>query len=134
MAEIRNKLAMYLALVGGVLLLGVGLTGAATWETIQNFVGTIIGDHWALSLLFQILIIIASLGGLAVIIGGVLIGRGRTLPGKILIKLGTGVGLIGLLLAIALPGLQQENLRLALGTSAGVFGIILSILATLIAK
>jgi hypothetical protein len=69
-----------------------------------------------------------------VIIGGVLIGRGRTLLGKIFIKLGMGVGLIGLLLAIALPGLQQENLKLALGTSAGILGIILSILATLIAK
>ena len=130
----RNKVAMYLAIVAGILLLGIGVTGAATWETIRNFVATFLGGHWAIILLFQVLILIASLGGVAVICGGILIGAGRTFIGRLLIELGVGTGLIGLILAIVLPGLQQGDMKLALGTSSGIVGIILSILARMIAK
>jgi hypothetical protein len=125
---------MYLAIVAGILLLGIGVTGAATWETIRNFVVTFLGGHWAIILLFQVLILIASLGGVAVICGGILIGAGRTAIGKLLIALGTGTGLIGLLLVIVLPSFQQGDIKLALGTSSGIVGIILSILARMIAK
>lgn len=125
---------MYLAIFAGVLLLGVGVTGAATWETIKNFVVSFFGDHWALILLFQALIFIASLGGVAVICGGALIGAGRTSIGKLFILLGTGAGLLGLLLAVALPGLQQGSAALAIGTTTGTVGIVLSIVARKIAK
>jgi len=125
---------MYLAIVAGILLLGIGVTGAATWETIRNFVVTFLGGHWAIILLFQVLILIASLGGIAVICGGILIGAGRTFIGKLFIGLGAGTGLIGLILVIVLPGLQQGDIKLALGTTTGIVGIILSILARMIAK
>ena len=130
----RNTVAMYLAIVAGVLLLGAGVTGVATWETIRSFVISFLGSHWVLIFLFQVLIFIASLGGVAVICGGVLIGAGRTSIGKLLILLGTGVGLIGLLLAVALPWFQQGGTTLALGTSTGTVGIVLSIAARIIAK
>ncbi|MDI6643131.1 MAG: hypothetical protein QMD95_03670 [Candidatus Hodarchaeaceae archaeon] len=130
----RNTLAMYLAIFAGVMLLGAGVTGAATWQTIRNFVLALLGDHWALVLLFQALLVIASLGGIAVIFGGALIGLGRTSVGKLFILLGTGVGLLGLLIAIALPGLQQGSTALALGTGTGVVGVLLSIAARTIAK
>jgi len=125
---------MYLAIVAGILLLGIGVTGAATWETIRNFVVTFLGGHWAIILLFQVLIVIASLGGVAVICGGILIGTGRTSIGKLFIGLGAGTGLIGLILVIVLPGLQQGDIKLALGTTTGIVGIILSILARMIVK
>jgi hypothetical protein len=131
---VRNKVAMYLAIVAGILLLGIGVTGAATWETIRNFVMTFLGGNWAIILLFQVLIVIASTGGVAVICGGVLIGAGRTSVGKLLIGLGAGTGLIGLIIAIVLPSLQQGNVKLALGTGTGIVGIVLSILARMIAK
>jgi len=131
---VRNKVAMYLAIVAGILLLGIGVTGAATWETIRNFVVTFLGGHWAIILLFQVLILIASLGGIAVICGGILIGTGRTSIGKLFIGLGTGTGFIGLILAVALPSFQQGNIKLILGTSTGIVGIILSIIARMIAK
>lgn len=130
----RNTLAMYLAILAGVMLLGAGVTGAATWQTIRNFVLALLGDHWALVLLFQALVVIASLGGIAVIFGGALIGLGRTAVGKLFILLGTGVGLLGLLIAIALPGLQQGSTVLALGAGTGVVGVLLSIAARTIAK
>lgn len=129
----RNKVAMCLAIVAGVLLLGAGVTGAATWQTIRNFVVTFIGDHWALILLFQALIFIASLGGVAVICGGILVGAGRTFVGKLFIMLGTGTGLLGLVLAVMLPWFQGSA-TLAIGTAAGTFGVILSIAARMIAK
>lgn len=130
----RNTLAMYLAIIAGVMLLGVGITGSAAWETIRNFVIALFGNHWALILLFQVFLYIASLGGIAVIIGGVLIGVGRTSIGKLFILLGVGVGLLGLLLAIALPGVQQGSAALALGAGTGTVAIILSIAARMIAK
>ncbi len=130
----RNTLAMYMAIAAGVMLLGVGITGTAAWETIRNFVIALFGNHWALVLLFQVFLYIASLGGIAVIIGGVLIGAGRTSIGKLFILLGAGIGLLGLLLAIALPGFQQGSVALALGTGTGTVAIILSIAARMIAK
>lgn len=130
----RNTLAMSLAIVAGVMLLGVGITGTAAWETIRNFVTGFLGEHWALILLFRVLLFIASLGGIAVIIGGVLIGAGRTSVGKLFILLGTGIGLLGLLVGIALPWLQQGTTELALSTGTGTMAIILSIVARMVAK
>ncbi|MEW6593066.1 MAG: hypothetical protein AB1305_05270 [Candidatus Hadarchaeota archaeon] len=130
----RNTLAMYLAVAAGVLLLGAGITGAATWESIRNFVTSLLGSHWALLLLFQVLVFLASLGGVAVILGGLLFGLGRVTSGKLLVTLGTGTGLIGLLLALALPGFFQGVAALALGTGSGIAGVVLSIAARMVAK
>ncbi len=130
----RNKAAAGLAILAGVLLLSAGVTGAATWQTIRNFVVALIGDHWALILLFQALIFIASLGGVAVICGGILVGAGRTFLGKLFILLGTGTGLLGLVLAVMLPWFRQGSASLALGTTTGTFGIIFSVVARMIAK
>lgn len=130
----RNKVAMVLAILAGVLLLNAGVTGAATWETIQNFVVGFLGDHWALILVFRALIFIASFGGVAVICGGVLIGAGRTLAGKLFIMLGAGAGLLGLVLAVILPWFRQGSASLALGTATGTFGIIFSVAARMMAK
>ncbi|MEW6593199.1 MAG: hypothetical protein AB1305_06000 [Candidatus Hadarchaeota archaeon] len=78
----RNSLAMVLAIVAGILILAAGLTGATTWESIRNFVTTLLGNHWALLLLFQVLVFLASLGGIAVILGGLLFGLGRVTDRK----------------------------------------------------
>ncbi len=130
----RNTAAMYLAILSGCLLLGAGITGLATWQIIRNFVLAFLGGHWALILLFQVLIFIASLGGVAVICGGFLVGAGSTSIGKLFILLGTGMGLLGLLLAIIPPWIQQGSLTLALGVGTGTLGIVLSIAARMIAK
>lgn len=130
----RNSLAMYLAIAAGIMLLGVGVSGGVTWETIRNFVVNLLGDHWALILIFQALVFIASLGGISVIAGGVLIGAGRTSTGKLFIMLGTGMGLFGFLIAIAIPGLLQGSAALALGTTTGFVGVVLSLVARMVAK
>ncbi|HDM78667.1 MAG TPA: hypothetical protein ENG51_19720 [Deltaproteobacteria bacterium] len=130
----RNKLAMCLAVFAGVLLLSTGINGAATWQTIRNFVVGVFLDHWALILLFQILIFVASLGGIAVILGGVLIGYGRVFVGKLFILLGVGTGLFGLVIAVIIPWIHQGDPSLAFGGTTGTLGVILSVVARMMAK
>jgi hypothetical protein len=80
-----------------------------------------------------ILIFIASLGGLSVIAGGLLIGKNKVGTGKFLIALGAGLGLIGLLISIYI-GYTEGSLTIGSFFSVGVIGLILSIVARLIAK
>jgi hypothetical protein len=131
---VRNTMAMCLAILAGILLLSAGVTGIATWQTIRDLVLDLLGDHWALLLLFKVILFIASLGGVAVILGGVLIGLGRTSLGKFILLLGTGVGLLGFLIAIAMPGFLLGSAALALGTTAGTVGVVFSLAARVIAK
>jgi hypothetical protein len=72
------------------------------------------------SYFFQILIFIASLGEIAVFWVAFLSGLVGLLIGKFFILLGTGIGLLGFLIAMAMPGLLQGSAALALGTIAGL--------------
>jgi len=71
----KNNGAMFIAIIAGLLLLISGLSGVATWETIQDFVKTYVIENYFIEIVFAILILIASLGGISVIIGGILIGK-----------------------------------------------------------
>lgn len=130
----RRKTAMYIAIVGGVLLLISGTNGVATWETIKNAVTAVIGEHQLISSIFFVLIFIAALGGIAVICGGILIGKGGVSVGKILVLLGCGTGLIGLIIKVVPPSIQQGGLAFGLESGVGTLGIILSVAAQTIAK
>ena len=88
---------MVIAIVAGMLLFVAGTNGIAIWETIKTFVATHIIDNIAVQIIFAILIFIASLGGVSVIMGGLLIGKNKLLAGKVIIFLGAGMGLIGLI-------------------------------------
>lgn len=128
-----NTKAMYVAIVAGVLLLISGLSGMAAWQAIEDFVTTNISDDEIVQYVFAILIFIASLGGLSVILGGLLIGKNKVRVGKILIMLGAGLGLIGLLFSITVA-YMENNLTIGSFLSVGMFGLILSIIARRIAK
>ena len=91
---------LIIAIIAGILLLISGISGVATWETIKEFVIQNIIDNFIVQIVFAILIFIASLGGLSVIIGGILLGRNKIRTGKFFISLGAGIGLIGLLVTI----------------------------------
>jgi len=129
----KNTQAMIIAFIAGILLLISGLSGVATWETIKDFVVTHVGDNEILQIVFTILLFIASLGGIAVIIGGLLIGKNRVGTGKFIIALGAGLGLIGLIISIIIA-YQQESLTLEGFLSIGMIGLILSIVARFMAK
>ncbi|UCF49830.1 MAG: hypothetical protein JSU91_08790, partial [Thermoplasmatales archaeon] len=93
----RNTQAMVIALVAGIFLIIGGISGLATWETIKDFVTEHIADNNIIQVVFAILIFIASLGGISVIAGGILIGKSKVRLGKLIITLGAGLGLIGLI-------------------------------------
>jgi hypothetical protein len=129
----RNSQAMGVAIVAGILLLIAGVSGLATWEAIQSFVTTHIADNIAIQIIFAILIFVASLGGITVIIGGLLIGKDKVGTGKLLIAIGAGLGIIGLLVSIAIA-YMEGNLTIGSFFSIGAIGLILSIVARALAK
>ena len=73
----KNSTAMIIAIVAGILLIISGISGMATWETIKDYVTEHVTDNEIIQIVFAILIFIASLGGLSVIIGGLLIGKNK---------------------------------------------------------
>jgi hypothetical protein len=129
----KNKKAMIIAIFAGILLLIAGISGLATWETIKNFVINNIIDNFIVQIIFSILIFIASLGGISVIAGGLLIGRDNIRTGKLFIALGAGLGLIGLIVSI-IVALMENNFLIGSFFSIGAIGLILSIVARLMVK
>ena len=129
----RNKAAMGVAIVAGLLLLIEGISGFATWSTIKEFVTDNVTDNEIVMYIFVILIFIASLGGISVIIGGLLIGKNKVRTGKFIIALGAGLGLIGLIVSIII-GLTEGSFTLNSLITLGAIGLILSIVARMMAE
>lgn len=129
----KNKNAMIIAIIAGILLLISGISGLATWESIKEFVTQNVIDNGIVQIVFAILIFIASLGGLSVIIGGFLIGKEKTRTGKLFITLGAGLGLIGLLISVIIA-IMESNLTIGSYFSIGMIGLILTIIARMLVK
>jgi len=129
----KKSTAMIIAIIAGILLIISGISGMATWTTIKDFVTMHVVDNEIIQIVFAVLIFIASLGGLSVIIGGVLIGKNKIGLGKLFITLGAGLGLIGLIFSI-LVVFSQDSLTLGSFFSVGMLGLILSIVARMLAK
>ena len=124
---------MAIAIVAGILLIISGISGMATWETIKDYVTMHVIDNEIVQIVFAILIFIASLGGISVIIGGMLIGKNKIGLGKLFITLGAGLGLIGLIFSI-IVAFTEDSLTLGSFFSIGMLGLILSIVARMLAK
>ncbi|MFH0815343.1 MAG: hypothetical protein V1934_00800 [Methanobacteriota archaeon] len=125
-----NKPAMYAAIAGGLCLLLAGITGYAAWSSIRDIIVTYVSNDPLVHDIFYYLLIIAGLGGLAVILGGLLIGWDKVGVGKFLIALGAGMGLIGFLISFVLWYLNGMEGAFAIGGSIlGFIGIVLSIIA-----
>jgi hypothetical protein len=129
----QNSTAMVIAIVAGILLLIAGVTGVATWETIKQFVNVHFVDNIIVQYIFIVLIFIASLGGISVIAGGLLIGKNKVGIGKLFIILGVGIGIIGLIFS-SYVAYKEGNLTIGSFCSVGAIGIILSIVARFVAK
>ena len=129
----KKKQAMIIAIFAGILLLISGVSGLATWEAIRNFVTDNIINNYIVQILFAVLIFIASLGGLSVITGGLLIGKDKINTGKLFISLGAGLGLIGLIVSI-IVAIMENNFTIGSFFSVGAIGLILSIIARLMVK
>lgn len=127
-------MACYLAISAGILLIITGITGVPLMEKIKELVNTYISNDPNLGLVFVVLILIASLGGILVMAGGGLLYKDKVTPGKILITLGTGAGLIGLIISIVMWIYEMSAPSLSIPFILGLVGVILSIAARLKAK
>lgn len=125
--------ATVIAIVAGFLLIVAGVNGIATWETIRNFVTTHIMDNSIVQMVFVVLISIASLGGIAVIVGGLLLGKDKIRAGKFLIFLGTGFGLVSVIVTAAVA-FVEKNFEISGFLSIGTIGLILSVVARILVK
>lgn len=136
-----NLPSLVLATIAGIILIVSRTTGSlGFYETILNYIAAQFGGEVAIVISYVLwaLSIIASLGGFAVIIGGILIHRGRVTTGRFVISIGAGMGIIGLLVEIGSAALQGwtslVGLIFAMTQSLSWIGIILSIVASLIAR
>ena len=129
----KKSMAMIIAIFAGILLIISGISGMATWETIKNYVINNVTDNEIVQIVFAILIFIASLGGISVIVGGLLIGKNKIGLGKLFITLGAGLGIIGLIFSI-IVAFTEDSLTLGSFFSIGMLGLILSIVARILAK
>lgn len=133
----QNEKAGIVGIIGGILMLIAGVTGAATWASIGEQAESITGIT-ALGTVFQVLVALGSLGGLLVILGCLFIGwqiikirtKNRVKLGKILISIGAGFGLLGLIIFIVLTALGEDPFGNFLGAiGIGFVGLLCSIYA-----
>jgi hypothetical protein len=136
--SLRNRTAALIAVIGGVLLFLGGSIGMVGFLTqLQDIIFEMLGEPNSLiETIFWILIFIAALGGIAVIIGGLLIYKNHIIAGKFLIALGAGIGIIGLIIGLITSMYQGDSANYFswITTSFAGIGIVLSIIARLMAK
>ncbi|MCD6383533.1 MAG: hypothetical protein J7L88_03630 [Thermoplasmata archaeon] len=123
-----NRLAGMLAIASGILLFISGITGVAAWKAVQAMAERYLGGGWEMDVAFSILLLLASLGGILVILGGFLLYREKVRLGKFIITIGVGFGALGFIFQIMTAFLKGQYLNIS-GSFIGFFGIFFSILA-----
>jgi hypothetical protein len=100
----RNQTPFALCIIGGLLLLGAGYTNGANTiflvYLLVHSIGALAPFFLIIDFILLLLWIIAWLGGVAVIIGGVLLTTSHIRTGKFIIAISAGFGLISLILVI----------------------------------
>ena len=135
----RRIAAFLIATIGGILLLLTGTQGPiGLYQTIVAFLPNLTQNQQILAaadVIATIFIVIALAGGLAVIAGGIIILFNHVTIGKFVIAIGTGVGLVWLiLLMVTLLITLQLSIVIERYTPFGWVGLILSFIARIIAK
>ncbi len=139
---IRNKLAGILAIASGLLFL---VSGYHPSTVIYDLAAAGLKDYtakdvWQVAIVpVALLAFIAQLGGVVVLIGGALFIKNRITAGKFLVMMGTGQGILTIILSLAF-GLASQGLNFLsnyllwfTGTAAGI-GIICSIVSRTMVK
>jgi hypothetical protein len=135
----RRITAFVIAAIAGILLLLTGFQGPiGLYRTIKDLLPNLIQNQQILQIanvIVAIFIGTALAGGLAVIAGGILVLFNLVTLGKFVIAIGTGAGIIWLiLLIITLVSTQQLNTIVERYSLFGWIGIILSFFARAVAK
>ncbi len=124
--KLEYKLEMIFGLIGGLILLILGATGSAEFylkliEIGESYFGKSTATE-TLALSFKVL---ASLGGITVMVGSLLIGYGRRRLGGWFIGIGAGISLSSLIIKIIVlgPTLQSYIQLGEYGKAVGLFGL-----------
>jgi len=125
-----NEIAAIIGIIAGLLMLFAGVSGATAWDRITDFLQSKLGTNNIFRIVSFILVALASLGGILVIFGSLLIRSDRVRSGRLLIWIGAGFGIIGLLLFIVIH-IERQEMPFASGIGLGAIGVILSIVARL---
>src|SRR5512137_653521 len=123
-----NYQAALLAVISGGLLLIVGYTGVASVDRIFAILEGWFGPQGILLFLSRVLGAIAALGGVAVLIGAYFLATDRVRTGRILIVLGSGAGLITLIVFLA-RNLASEEFSYLLAVLPAILGVTFGIAA-----
>jgi hypothetical protein len=138
----RNRLAACIAFVSGILFL---LSGYRANIEIYNLVReqlvvNTVRDFWAYAVVpVGFLALLAQLGGLTVLMGAGLFAANRVNTGKFLVMVGTGQGLITILINIMLEfwtgrlALDNNYVRWLTSTAAGL-GILFAVVSSYVTK
>ncbi|MFX1561226.1 MAG: hypothetical protein ACFFBL_11610 [Promethearchaeota archaeon] len=137
----KNAPSIVLALIGGFLLFQVSWVGSIGFiADIAVYAQTYFpAAAETITLVLTILLYIASLGGIAVIIGGIFFAMNRIGTGKFVIGLGAGVGLFGLIIMLVEAYLAGgvaalTDILTMISQSIAWIGVIMSIVARSRAK
>jgi hypothetical protein len=130
-----SKIAGALAVVGGVMLVFGGFAGTtqSTLDSVKTAAQNWFPDNEQkgnILTVLTVMIYLALLGGFAVILGGLLMWKGFDIAGKILVWLGTGVGILSLVIS-AIIALATGNWDAYVASNLTLVGIglVLSIVA-----
>jgi hypothetical protein len=106
----------------------VGYSGARGVHRFVDLLRELLGDRPILLVLGYVLVGIASLGGIAVLLGAYLLHVDRVRTGRILILLGSGAGLISLILFLV-GNLRREEFSYLFEVLPVLVGVVLGIVA-----
>jgi len=138
----RNKLAGVLGIISAVLFIVSGYNSnigfyRAIESGLQQYTTR---EIWQIAIIpVNILGLLAQVGGFVVLAGSILFLMNRITSGKLLVMIGTGQGIITIMVALIIQSVQggilyANNYVLWLATSAIGLGIVFSIVARSIAK
>jgi hypothetical protein len=135
----RRVAAFIIAIIAGILLLLTGIQGPiGLYQTIKDVLPNLLQNQTISQIVEKIaaiFIAIALAGGLAVIAGGIIILFNHITIGKLVIAIGTGVGIVWLiLLSITLLTTLQMSIVIGQYSLLGWIGLLLSYIARKIAK
>ncbi len=129
----RNIQAAIIAAVAGILLLIAGINGVAGVDQLFALLEKYLGTNETLRILAYVLGAIAALGGVAVLIGAYFVGTEHVRTGKLLITLGSGAGILTLLLFLA-KNVESEQFSYLFAVLPALLGVVLAIVARFRAK
>ena len=132
----ENKTAFIFCLLGGILLILVSATGSIgffEYLALLSIVPELAEVYWMIEILLYILSAIAALGGIAVVIGSILLLKSRESTGKFVIGIAVGMSLIGLIIQLITlvwtSGIEAAtNFLILASQSMGWIGIFLTII------